>query len=229
MTDTKAREEFEKWWDQPEATMSKDIGWAAWQAATDYHRMLSKREAESAKAMDAFIEWWDTVSENTIMSSSSCQYGFTTAWAKLKPSIESQRLALEEKDKRIAYLEVMANNAAGGFAELHERIERLQAAVVEKDAEIERFRVAHVALTGLKNDAEREVEQLKARVKEWQPIESAPKDGTVIDIWANGHRITDVWFDDDDNCWVCGYADNLITHWMPIIEPMITPPGEQKV
>lgn len=52
---------------------------------------------------------------------------------------------------------------------------------------------------------------------EWQPIETAPKDGTVIDIWVKGGvgRLVDVWWDADDRCWVTGAPDADITHWMP--------------
>ncbi len=60
----------------------------------------------------------------------------------------------------------------------------------------------------------------------WNPIETAPKDGTVIDLWMNcsqagGHRVTDAywnekgehrtwldgrWRDVDEPCW---YAPNF--------------------
>lgn len=69
----------------------------------------------------------------------------------------------------------------------------------------------------------------------WQPIETAPKDGTEIDILLNGKsRLTDIywgewqgndkqqeyWLDDLGNP-VVGDWDNLnkITHWMPIPKP----------
>lgn len=76
----------------------------------------------------------------------------------------------------------------------------------------------------------------------WQPIESAPKDGTVIDLWlAEGRRATDAYwsFSRDGatgerlpetayDCWAyvrgssgMGGAypagvDGKATHWMPI-------------
>ena len=60
----------------------------------------------------------------------------------------------------------------------------------------------------------------------WQPIETAPKDGTVIDLWADGQRLP--------NCkwryggWSQEYAEHPSahfdiydepTHWMPLPEP----------
>ena len=49
---------------------------------------------------------------------------------------------------------------------------------------------------------------------QWQPIESAPRDGTIIDVWVPGHgRECDVWYDD-------GWSFPVIpTHWMPIPAP----------
>lgn len=67
----------------------------------------------------------------------------------------------------------------------------------------------------------------------WQPIETAPRDGTIIDIWANGERITDCkWISDDFYCFedhgdyesywdwfkVSEWHGNP-THWMPVPAP----------
>jgi len=76
----------------------------------------------------------------------------------------------------------------------------------------------------------------------WQPIETAPKDGALIDVWAKypngGYRYTNVqWrqpeYDriDGHQCW-CEYdwhttyddwywseIEYEVTHWMPIPEP----------
>lgn len=43
---------------------------------------------------------------------------------------------------------------------------------------------------------------LPAAASGWQPIETAPRDGTVIDIWADGERIADVYWGKPDHC--CG-------------------------
>ena len=73
-------------------------------------------------------------------------------------------------------------------------------------------------------------------MSEWRVIETAPRDGTKIDVWADGRRIADAsWGDYDD--WVVtpsgrqGWRyhhdehatyysiDPPPTHWMPLPEP----------
>lgn len=84
---------------------------------------------------------------------------------------------------------------------------------------------------------------------DWQPIESAPKDGTVIDVWrSEGGRDTVFWGYPHHECgeagqycdsdwhrirapgWVCNTFDeflgrnhNPFTHWMPPPEPPLPP------
>lgn len=70
----------------------------------------------------------------------------------------------------------------------------------------------------------------------WQPIETAPKDGTKVDVWvrphdANGNpaRITGVWF--RDGKWkrrLAGWehdvdARGVPTHWMRVLAPSSSP------
>ena len=61
----------------------------------------------------------------------------------------------------------------------------------------------------------------------WQPIETAPKDGTKFDAWREGERVTDVYYDVRRNItkrnWNGKYAtwtyfDPTVpfTHWMPL-------------
>lgn len=78
---------------------------------------------------------------------------------------------------------------------------------------------------------------------QWQPIESAPKDGTVIDLWcrapglsAGPARVPDCWYSDgrwwrydnehgDDQC---RSRVHNATHWMPLPAPPAPPeaPGD---
>jgi hypothetical protein len=78
---------------------------------------------------------------------------------------------------------------------------------------------------------------------EWQDISTAPKDGTVIDVWVNDpdgpHRQTNVFW--NDGYWVLrrnrwssveaffdekGVPKIKITHWMPLPPPPVTNPAE---
>lgn len=84
-----------------------------------------------------------------------------------------------------------------------------------------------------------------ARLREWQPIETAPKDGVRVLVFvrtqfrqnAPGYFITDAYCDDGDK-WMtksggdsvesCGYKSNegdyicTATHWMPLPNPPLT-------
>jgi hypothetical protein len=70
---------------------------------------------------------------------------------------------------------------------------------------------------------------------QWRPIETAPKDGTVIDLWDGKymHRVTNVrwghqrWQDGKpvgEKEWGLITHDGKPTHWMRLPEP----PGEKK-
>ena len=63
----------------------------------------------------------------------------------------------------------------------------------------------------------------------WQPIETAPKDGTKIDLWdaAYGCRVVNAKWDNHystgDKSWGRNSVDGPFcyepTHWMPIPQP----------
>ncbi len=66
----------------------------------------------------------------------------------------------------------------------------------------------------------------------WQPIETAPKDGTTVDVWAvwpyddhKGQRFTDVYIEDEPFEVVGAFDDRAFdedwtfTHWQPLPEP----------
>jgi hypothetical protein len=60
---------------------------------------------------------------------------------------------------------------------------------------------------------------------EWRPIESAPRDGTQVLLWAAGWRApTTGWTYEDDPWQDCPFYSGLDqrfipTHWMPLPEP----------
>lgn len=61
---------------------------------------------------------------------------------------------------------------------------------------------------------------------EWRPIESAPKDGGEVDLWADGKRVTNARFLDGEwKAWMLAYHESIWgywpihnepTHWMPL-------------
>jgi hypothetical protein len=61
-------------------------------------------------------------------------------------------------------------------------------------------------------------------MSEWQPIETAPKDGTDILVWMFGNSMAVVFYDDNlDHPWHTmdgpAYHKEAPTHWMPVPEP----------
>ena len=81
------------------------------------------------------------------------------------------------------------------------------------------------------------------RFDKWQPIETAPKDGTRILVTGGTFRREDedekrpawtaiVWWDSDQRVWWGGYLAQDVgvwyepTHWMPLPEPPLAKPDE---
>ena len=70
-------------------------------------------------------------------------------------------------------------------------------------------------------------------MSDWQPIETAPKDGTRVDLWAKQwrasddvfiyHRFADCWWTAGNPNrtagWVNINAAWCATHWMPLPSP----------
>ena len=59
---------------------------------------------------------------------------------------------------------------------------------------------------------------------EWQPIETAPRDGTPVDLFhKDGFRLTDEWWvyeEDGEGFWSGSLCpDSEFTHWMPLPNP----------
>ena len=76
---------------------------------------------------------------------------------------------------------------------------------------------------------ENERRKADAELIEWQPIETAPKDGTVILVmtgetmhvvrWINIHGDFDYWAVDDNKHGPFTLRGKAPTHWMPLPEP----------
>jgi len=60
----------------------------------------------------------------------------------------------------------------------------------------------------------------------WQPIETAPKDGSLVLTWGSSRAQYSVsYWDDQDEFWATDYREKgnvsmvYATHWMPLPEP----------
>lgn len=57
----------------------------------------------------------------------------------------------------------------------------------------------------------------------WKDIESAPRDGEVVDLWSHtGSRFVSAWWSDAEQLWHCGaarFTDDFFTHWMRLTDP----------
>ena len=59
-------------------------------------------------------------------------------------------------------------------------------------------------------------------MSEWQPIDTAPQDGSMILLWIEGyHPMTGgwSWYDADSGGWDTRIGFLPFTHWMPLPEP----------
>ena len=64
------------------------------------------------------------------------------------------------------------------------------------------------------------------RAQEWQPIETAPRDGTWIQGWGSGAWCPEMRWSDQCDDWVDSYdlepTNFQPTHWQPIPKPPTT-------
>ncbi|MCY1741174.1 hypothetical protein [Ensifer sp. SL37] len=61
------------------------------------------------------------------------------------------------------------------------------------------------------------IEELEAELGGWAPIDTAPRDGTIIDLWhVDGYRVPDTWWDEEDGIWTCMFEPEDLTHWRPL-------------
>ena len=60
-------------------------------------------------------------------------------------------------------------------------------------------------------------------MSDWQPIKTAPKDGTQVLGYFDGHVVVMLWFtySNDYTCWETVDAETEVdpTHWMPLPNP----------
>jgi hypothetical protein len=57
-------------------------------------------------------------------------------------------------------------------------------------------------------------------IEGWKPIETAPKDGTVIDLHHSKHgRIRSMYWDTEDEFWIAEDEDKFLTHWISLPPP----------
>lgn len=92
-----------------------------------------------------------------------------------------------------------------------------------------RLRAMYDAAEARAVSAERERDELRA-AQGWRTIDSAPRDGTKVDLWSRSHygdgRITDAWY--VGNEWFVfndiGTPEAIshhhhVTHWQPLPSP----------
>lgn len=83
--------------------------------------------------------------------------------------------------------------------------------------------------TQMRRDRIRALEAENARLRaerEWQPIETAPRDGTLLFLW-NGKKMQRGFWDKVDCAWVLAFKTTTRrkpvhpapTHWMPLPNP----------
>ena len=105
------------------------------------------------------------------------------------------------------------------FQQLHEKqIEIIRKVNILLTKEQERSKTPEPTTTDLEVDG----------VSEWQPIETAPKDGRAVLVLDTGAILISQWVDDEDGIgwWDNGLMEPPPTHWMPLPDPPKPPTTE---
>ena len=125
-------------------------------------------------------------------------------------------LLVKSGDKRMAASDkILALQAR--VKELEESNNTKSKMIDRRDKQIRQFKgeLAQEALSSTK-----ELDPKASAAKEWQPIETAPKDGTEILIFDECEEIVQSAFEYINDCWLRSGASELghpePTHWMPL-------------
>ena len=128
--------------------------------------------------------------------------------------------ASHEIDKRDARIDAEINLNANLMSQLSDeelRNIKLENTIISLKAETQEI------IDDLEDKRRYEVSELEKMIKEldWHPIETAPRDGTPVDLWHKcGTRFIEQWWT-DDNCWTCLFGDDEFTHWKKVTMPEI--------
>jgi len=149
---------------------------------------------------------------------------------KIKSTIKQEIEQLNQDILRSNRGELNSEEVSGTFEMAIEIISKLQAENRSWQEMVDSVNQTNRAMGNMLNKLEGKVEELEGN--EWQPIESAPKDGTIILLLEDhsGEVNTGYWgleeniFSGTENKWFSnGCIDNVltfpnITHWMPLPE-----------
>ncbi len=90
------------------------------------------------------------------------------------------------------------------------------------------FQWAGDALSEAESGIDRLHSALPPEPSPWRPIEEAPRDGTLVDLWSeHGGRVLDAWFDEVECMWSTEGRSGPIAVWYRPTHFMLPPPGPE--